>query len=175
MSRVGVITDSIHGLPPELVREYDIRVAPMGVNVMGRGYWDMIDITPAQFYPMLKQMSTGGSTNAPSPGHFLQIYEALSRITDSMVYISVSRAITATYDNAKIARQIFSAEHPGINIELIDSKNGAGAQGLLTLEAVPGSPGRKRTAGNHPAGHGPDTPRKIPFRPGDREIFDEIG
>jgi DegV family protein with EDD domain len=136
MSKVGIITDSIHGLPQDIVEEYEIRVAPMGVNIMGKGYWDMIDITPAEFYPMLKKMSTAGSTNAPSPGHFLKIYESLSRITNSMVYISVSKVLTATYDNAKMARQIFIQDHPGIKVELIDSKNGAGAQGLLALEAA---------------------------------------
>ncbi|MBN1192015.1 MAG: DegV family EDD domain-containing protein [Dehalococcoidales bacterium] len=136
MSIPGVITDSIHGLPQELVREYDIRVAPMGVTIDGKGYWDMVDITPAKFYPMLKKMNVSSGTNAPSPGHFLRIYESLSRITDSMVYISVSKAITATFENAKMARQMFLYDHPDIKIELIDSKNGAGAQGLLALEAA---------------------------------------
>jgi DegV family protein with EDD domain len=136
MSRAGIITDSIHGLTPEMVRQYDIRVAPMGVNVLGKGYWDMVDITPAQFYAILKQMDAPGSTNAASPGQFLKIYESLGRTSSEMVYIGVSRIMTATFDNARMARQMFLMDHPGAKIELIDSQNCAGAQGFLVLEAA---------------------------------------
>jgi len=136
MSRVGVITDSIHGLPAEVIQQYNIRVVPMGVKIMGKGYWDMIDITPALFYPMLKTMTVASGTNAPSPGHFLKVYESLAQVTDCMIYISVSKIITATYNNAQIARRLFLEDHPSIQIELIDSKIGAGAQGLLALEAA---------------------------------------
>jgi DegV family protein with EDD domain len=136
MSRVGIITDSIHGLPPDLIQEYDIRVAPMGVNVLGKGYWDMVDITPAQFYPILKTMSEPGSTNVSSPGHFLRIYQALADTTDKMVYIGVSKAMTATHKNASMVRQMFIQDHPDTKIELIDSQNCVGAQGFLVLEAA---------------------------------------
>jgi fatty acid-binding protein DegV len=51
MSRAGIITDSVHGLPPDLIQRYDIRVAPMGVNIQGKGYWDMVNITPAEPMP----------------------------------------------------------------------------------------------------------------------------
>ena len=136
MPRVGIITDSIHGLPPELIQEYDIRVAPMGVNINNKGYRDGMDITSRDFYKLFKEMDSPGSTSAASPGDFLKIYSSLARVTDSMVYIGVSRLVTATYNVAQQTREMFLEDNPGIRIELIDSKNCMGALGFLVLKAA---------------------------------------
>jgi DegV family protein with EDD domain len=136
MSKVAIITDSIHGLPPELIQKHNIKIAPMGVVVNNRGYRDMVDIFPAQFYPLFKQTTLPSSTNAASPGDFLEHYAALSRTTDSIIYIGVSKALTATYKSSEQAREIFLADHPRMKIDLIDSKNCEGALGFLVLEAA---------------------------------------
>jgi DegV family protein with EDD domain len=136
MSKVGIITDSIHGLTPELIEKHDIRIAPMRVNIGKKGYRDTIDITSAQFYPLFKEAKTPCSTSAATPGDFLEIYASLAKSTDSMVYIGVSKALTATYNTAQQTREMFLADHPGVHIELIDSKNCMGALGFLILEAA---------------------------------------
>lgn len=136
MAKAGIITDSIHGLPPELIRKHDIRIAPMGVIIQNKPYRDMIDITSAQFYPLFKAAKTPSTTNAATPGDFLGIYNSLAEITDSMVYIGVSKALTATYSVAQQTREMFLANHPGVKIEILDSKNCMGALGFLILEAA---------------------------------------
>lgn len=136
MAGIGIVTDSIHGLPPELIRQYGIRVAAMGVVIDNKGYRDMVDITPAGFYKMLKEMKSPGSTSTPAPGDFLNIYESLARETDSIIYIGVSRALSATFDVASQAREMFLNDHAGVKIELIDSKNCLGALGFLLLAAA---------------------------------------
>ena len=136
MSRVGIITDSIHGLSPELIEKHDIRFAPMGVIVNNKAYRDTLEITAAQFYPLFKEARTPSSTNAATPGDFLDIYNSLSQSTDSMVYIGVSKALTATFKIAEQTRAMFLAEHPQVKIELIDSQNCEGALGFLVLESA---------------------------------------
>lgn len=136
MGKPGIITDSIHGLSPDLIKQHDIRVAPMGVNVNNKGYRDMVDIMPADIYKLLKEMKTPGTTSAPSPGDFLNLYEALAQGTDSILYIGVSKALSAIHDVADQARRIFQEDHPGVIIELVDSKNCLGALGYMALEAA---------------------------------------
>ncbi len=136
MSKVGIITDSIHGLSPELIQQYDIRVAPMGVVIDNKAYRDTLDITSSQFYPLFKEARTPCSTTAAVPGDFLSIYRDLAGVTDSMIYIGVSKAVTATYSVAQQTREIFQEERPEVKIELIDSKTGMGALGFLVLEAA---------------------------------------
>jgi DegV family protein with EDD domain len=136
MSKVGILTDSIHGLSPELIEQYDIRVAPMCVNIDNKGYRDGVDIKPQDFYKLFKQMESPGTTSAATPGDFLSIFKSLSGVTDSMVYIGVSGILTATFNVAQQTRNMFVEDHPDIKIELIDSKNCMGALGFLVLEAA---------------------------------------
>lgn len=136
MSKVGIITDSIHGLSSELIENHGIRIAPMGVNISSKGYRDMVDITSDQFYPLFKEAKEPCSTSAATPGDFLEVYKSLAESTDSMVYIGVSKALTATYRIAQQTREMFLADYPQIKIELVDSKNCMGALGFLVLEAA---------------------------------------
>jgi DegV family protein with EDD domain len=140
---VGIITDSIHGLSPELIERYDIRVAPMGVAINNKGYHDLEDITAGDFYKLLKEMKMPGTTSAPAPGVFLDIYESLAPKTEGVVYIGVSRILSATYSVAEQTRQMFQEGHPEAKIELIDSKNCLGALGYLVLEAARAAESRK--------------------------------
>lgn len=136
MSKVGIITDSIHGLPPEIIQKYDIRIAPMGVIINNKAYRDTVDITASQFYPLFKETKLPSSTNAVTPGEFLSIYSSLAKGTDSMLYIGVSKVLTATYNVALQTKNIFQEDHPNVKIELIDSKNCMGGLGFVVLEAA---------------------------------------
>lgn len=136
MARVGVITDSIHGLSSDLIRKYDIRIAPMGLNIGNKGYRDTVDITAAQFYPLFKEAKTPSTTSAATPGDFIAIFSDLAKNNRGMIYIGVSRALTATFKIAEQTRSMFLEDHPEAKIELIDSKNCMGAVGFLALEAA---------------------------------------
>lgn len=136
MSKVGIVTDSTNCLPAELIKEYDIRMVSLNLIINGKSYRDQIDITPAEFYrifPNLKELPT---TSTVSPGDFINIFTELAKLTDSIVCIMVSKALSATYTSAEEAREIVKSQHPNLNIELIDSKNSAGAMGFIVLEAA---------------------------------------
>ena len=135
MSKVGIMTDTINCLPEELIKEYDIRVVPLGLSINGQPYRDQVDITSAEFwkiFPEIKQFTTG----APAMGDFTSIFADLSKSTDSIVCIVVSKALSATYEAAVQAREMFKSEHPSVNIEIVDSRTAAGAQGFIILEAA---------------------------------------
>ena len=78
MSRVGVVTDSTCCLPEELVREYDIRIAPLILNINNRAYRDGVDITPAEFWRLFKGLDTLPTTSTISPGDFSAILKDLT-------------------------------------------------------------------------------------------------
>ena len=134
MSRVGIVTDSTNCLPAELIKEYDIRVGPLGLIIDGKDYRDQVDITPAEFYRMYRGLKEIPTTSAVSPGDFADIFTELGKSTDSIICIVVSKALSATYSSAEQARDIVRSEHPGLNIEIIDSKTATGALGFIVLE-----------------------------------------
>lgn len=136
MPKVGIITDSTNCLPPELIREYGIRVVPVGMVIEGKPYRDLVDITLDEFQGMVNDLEKQPTTTAANPGDFLNVFTELTESTDSIVCILVSKTLTATQESAYQAKRLIRAEHPELNIEIIDSKTSAGALGFIVLEAA---------------------------------------
>lgn len=136
MSRVGVVTDSTSCLSPELLKEYDIRIVPTGLVINGKVYRDQVDITNAEFWKLFYEAKELPTTAAVSPGDYVVTYTDLLKSYDSILCISLSGVLSATYDAAVQAKELLKAEHPGVNIEVIDSKTATGALGFIALEAA---------------------------------------
>jgi len=136
MSRVGIVTDSTNCLPSELLKEYGIRIVPVGMVIDGKPYRDLIDITLDEFKGMLDSLEKEPTTTAANPGDFLNTFTELAESTDSIVCILVSKALTATQESAYQAKRLIRVERPELNIEIIDSKTSAGALGFIVLEAA---------------------------------------
>ena len=135
MSKVGIVTDSTSCLPPELIKEYGIRIAPVGLVIDGKGYQDT-DLTNEEFWKLFYGAKELPTTSAASPGDFTDIFSELGKSTDGIVCILVSKALSATYEAAVQAREIAQAENPNLYIEIVDSKTATGALGFIVLEAA---------------------------------------
>ena len=136
MSKVKIVTDSTNCLTPELIKEYDIRVAPVGMIIDGQYYRDNVDITLAEFWSIFPDLKEQPTTSAVNPGDFLKIFTELSESTNSIVCILVSKVLSATQESAYQARRLIRPEHPGLNIQIVDSKTSAGAMGFVVLETA---------------------------------------
>jgi len=135
MPEVGIVTDTISCIPPELIKEYDIRVVPVSLIIDGKAYRDT-DLTNDEFWKLFYAAKEQPTTSAVSPGDFTSVFTELAKFTDSIVCILVSKALSATHESAVQAREMVKAEHPNLNIEIIDSKTATGAQGFIVLEAA---------------------------------------
>jgi len=136
MSKVAVVTDSTNCLPAELIREYEISVAPYHLIVDGKDYRDQIDITSVEFYRIFPQLKKLPTTSTVSPGEYAEIFTRLAKSTDSIVCATVSQALSAAYKSAEEAREIVQKDNSKITIELVDSRNSVGALGFVVLEAA---------------------------------------
>ena len=136
MSKVAIVTDSTHCLPPELIEEYDIHVGSIILIIDGKSYRDQIDITSEEFFKVLKEVKELPTTSAVSPGDFEGIFRDLSKSTDSIACITISAGLSATYESAVVARDAIKKEIPELNVELVDSRSTAGGLGWVVLEAA---------------------------------------
>ncbi len=135
MSKVGIVTDSINCLPQELIKEYDIRVVPVPLAINGKSYRDQVDLTPDEFwkiFPEMKEYTTG----APPLGEITAVFKELGKSSDSIVCITVSKALSAINEAFAQASEMVKKENPALTIEVIDSRTAAGAQGFIVLEAA---------------------------------------
>ena len=66
MSRVGIVTDTTSCLPPELVKEYDIRIVPVGLVIGGKHYQDT-DLTNEEFWQFSMPPTAQPAPLPPAP------------------------------------------------------------------------------------------------------------
>lgn len=135
MSKVAIITDSISCIPANLVKEYDIKIIPVGLVIDGRCYLDT-EITNEQFWKLFNATRAPVTTTAAGPGDFVNIFTELAKSTDSICCILVSKALSATHESACLAGEMMKQQSPALKIEVVDSKTASGAQGFIVLEAA---------------------------------------
>jgi len=75
---IRIVTDSTCDLPEEIVRQQEITVIPLHINVGEKSYLDGVDLTREEFYAQLPNFSPYPKTAAPGTEVFLQAFERLA-------------------------------------------------------------------------------------------------
>lgn len=130
---VRVVTDSTSDLPPQVAQELGVVVVPLNVHFGTEQYRDGIDISADEFYRRLIQGSVFPTTSQPSPGTFLETYNALAEETDEIISIHFSSKLSRTFDSALLAKQ--DVKKP-CQIEVVDSKQASMGIGLVVIAAA---------------------------------------
>lgn len=133
MARVAIVTDTIASLGPEQIEEFSIKRVPVLMNLNGKEYRDLVDLSVPDFWKMFPDIKEY-HTSAPVITDYIQVFEELSKTTDSIACIFVSKSLSSTCEVGVQARDMFVKDHPGIKIEVIDSRTAAGAQAFIILE-----------------------------------------
>ena len=50
MGKISILTDSLAGLPAELIKQYELKIIPGILTIDGKNYRDNVDITPDEFW-----------------------------------------------------------------------------------------------------------------------------
>jgi len=95
---------------------YDYFV-PLTIHLAGKEYQDGVDLQPDDFYTLLTGSKSFPKTSQPSPETFLEIFQQVKKAGDTLIYISLSSALSGTYQSARIARQIVDYDR----IYIVDS------------------------------------------------------
>jgi DegV family protein with EDD domain len=135
VSRVGIVTDSTCCIPKDLVKEYDIRIVPVGMVIDRKPYRDT-DLDNEEFWRLFYSAKEPVTTSAVSTGDIEQAFTDLGKQTDSIVCILLSRVLSATYQSAEQAKEMVLSENLKLKIEIIDSRCSTGAMGFIVLEAA---------------------------------------
>jgi DegV family protein with EDD domain len=130
MSKIALVTDSTCSMPQELIKKYNITVAPQ-VLIWGKDtYEDSVDITPSDFYTRLKKTTVMPSTSQATIGKFLEIYKSLLAQDYQILSILISSKLSGTVNSAIQAKAMLP---PEATVEIIDSNSTAMALGFHLL------------------------------------------
>ena len=130
--KIIVTTDSSCDLHPEQIKQHNIKVIPLYVNLNGEEFRDGINITPSDIFKFVKENKKLPKTSAISQADFKLFFEnILNENPDAeIVHIGLSSGLSTTYSNSVNAANEFNGK-----VTSIDGKNLSTGTGLLVLYA----------------------------------------
>lgn len=140
MKNFKILTDSCCDLTPEMVKELDLGVAPLSVEMDGQSFPEGT-MTPKELYDHLRSGKMPKTAAVNPQGWETLMKSALENGQDVLV-IAFSSGLSATYQSAVIAADELGGKYPERKIIVIDSLSAAIGQGLLVWHAA-----QKRIAG----------------------------
>ena len=136
MQKVVIVTDSIACLPPEVVRQYQLRILPINLYFDDKVYKDWVDIAPAEAYELFLKNPKHFATSAPSPMDCLEAYREVSKRVKNILCVTVSSKLSMVYQSTRVAAEQARNELPGVTIEVLDSQTATAAEGFIALAAA---------------------------------------
>jgi len=133
--RVGIVVDSAASLPASAHRLGGMHLVPMRLALGDRTYADGEDLSPAEFYRMLRVSSDRPTTSAPSPAAFLEGFRGAAQGAESVLCLTVASSFSASFDSAVSAAREAETAIPGLEVTVLDSGTAAGGEGLVALAA----------------------------------------
>ena len=125
---VRIITDSGFDIPGE--GSPNLTVLPLSITFGDTTYADGVDLTNDRFFELLVESDELPKTSQATPFQYQQIFEEVRAAGDEAVVITLSSALSGTYQSAVTA----AADYPEVHV--VDGKNATIGQGILVLYAL---------------------------------------
>lgn len=126
---VIITADSTCDLPKNVIESRKIKITPLSILLGSNSFLDGEEITRDDIYAYVAKTGDMPKTAAVPPASYYDVFSEAAENGDSVVHISLSGAISSSYQNAVTAAQDFN------QVYVVDSKNLCGGMGLLVLKA----------------------------------------
>jgi DegV family protein with EDD domain len=136
MQKVTIVTDTTACIPQEQVAEYNIEVVPVQLIFEDRTYRDGIDISPGEFYTLLRQAKKQPTTSASSPNPYLEAYHKAGQKAMSILCLTEPSRFSAMLESARVAAEMARKTLRNVVIEVLECTTAAAGQGLVALAAA---------------------------------------
>lgn len=138
MKRI-LVADSSLELNDELAEKMEVRLVPFRVDIGQTTYIDDGTVDQQAFLAAMKDYPHAPKSAAPAPGAYLEAFGD----AEEVFVITLSQKLSASYNNAVLAKQMREEQNAGAKIHVFDSKSAvcgetlvaAVIQSLLDLEA----------------------------------------
>ena len=132
-----IIADSCCDLPLEFIKNNDIEIINLMINMDGKDYLDDMGETFDRdaFFEALKNGARATSSQV-NIGTFLEVFKKYVEIGQPVLFLGLSSALSGSYNNAVTAVEMLKEEYDQVNITIVDSKAACLGEGLLVYEAV---------------------------------------
>ncbi len=129
---IRIITDSASDFEPSEIQALNITCIPMTVSFENEEFKENENLTKDQFYKHLEQREEFPKTSQPSPYDFQLVLQDFADNQDESVIITISSALSGTYQNASLVKEMIDYSE----CYIVDSLNATGGERLLVEHAV---------------------------------------
>ncbi len=129
---IKLVVDSTCNLSEEIIKKYDIRVAPISIQFNDETYEEGIDIDRSLFYRKIEELGIVPTTSQPTPAWFAKYYRELAKEGHSILAITITSKHSGTYDSAILAKSMVEEAR----VEVFDSLTISLGTGFMVLEAA---------------------------------------
>jgi DegV family protein with EDD domain len=128
-----IVTDSCSDLTLKMVKEMDIDVVPLSVEIEGKVYKhypDEREISVKDFYDKLRDKNVA-TTSLVNVGTYLEFFEEKLKKGKDILYIAFSSALSGSYQSSVIASKELNEKYTDRKVVVVDSLSASMGQGLL--------------------------------------------
>lgn len=135
--KIVIFTDSCCDLPIKMVKENNIVVIPLRVNINSQYIEDDLGqtIENKSFYNMIRN-GLMPSTSQPNAFTYKEEFKKYIEEQYSIIYIGFSSALSGSVNSARIAKESIEEENKDADITIIDSKSASMGLGLIVYYTV---------------------------------------
>lgn len=131
MSKIAIVTDSTSYMPEELLKKYNISIAPQVLIWGDKTYNDGVDIKPQEFFEKLKTTKVMPTTSQASPATIHPIFQGLVDQGFEVIAIHVSSKLSGTVQSALQAKEMMGTA--GEKVTVVDSLSTSMAMSFQVL------------------------------------------
>lgn len=132
---IRFIVDSTCDLPKEMMEQYGILMIPLHVLVNGVDYRDKVEITADEVFAAMRS-GIVPKTSQVGPEDVYQTFQGCCDRGEDFIYLSFSAVLSGTYQLSHAIMSELSKKYPDRKMQIVDSKGGSIAIGLIALQGV---------------------------------------
>lgn len=121
---VRLITDSAADFEPRELEALQIHCIPLTVMFGEEEFQENINLTKDRFYELMVSSGHLPKTAQPSPQLLIDQFEAALNSGDEAIYITLSSALSGTYQNALMTKNLMDSP----SVHVVDGRNATGGQ-----------------------------------------------
>lgn len=126
-----IVMDSAGDIPQEWLSEYDIQVIPINIHFEDKMFLQGVDLSNDEFYNLADASGVIPKTSQPSPQQFVDFYNRIARVGDTILSLHVSSKLSGTFNSAVMAAQELKNK---LHVIPFDTGSGSAAVGFMCKE-----------------------------------------
>ncbi|MBE6021615.1 MAG: DegV family protein [Cellulosilyticum sp.] len=135
MSEIVLLTDSSCDLPLACLEQYHIEIIPYYVSFDATHYYkEITELSISDFYQRLRAEKIFPKTSLPSINDYYEHFKPHVEAGKSVICVTLSNHFSGSHNAALNARELILENYPNAQIEIINSLNATGGEGVLVLE-----------------------------------------